>query len=373
MLKFHSLIFLFTAVLISSCGVQSSKSPAASAPVNTNAPSSGSGSSNGSIVNSAGFFAELTNDELEDSTVLHIADAAYGSDVGTTNFSSECKVPYGTTGAAADIFCILEIEELDLYFNDLVIQVHVPSDMCSYLKVKPYSFYRFEAHDGPGTVHYQNNADGSITDISNSSNGVPVCNYDYSANGYGNCCTGNYSLVVDTIDSSGNTTTNTTTGEWGGHAGNCVTGPATSTQTIDTTYKTPINSIYYVDGVGFNRTYTIPKAINTYQTNIWASNFYNPSDHAASKPEAMTAPSAAEIADANERYLPNDTYSWECLDRAEDLLGRIRIMIREWNTDVLAQGGNPDVTGADPIDATQPLNDRNDWLDWGDVYPTSAM
>jgi len=62
-------------------------------------------------------------------------------------------------------------------------------------------------------------------------------------------------------------------------------------------------------------------------------------------------------------------YTFECLDHNSEVVSRIDVMIREWNTKtqlLLGASGNPDVTGFESAPfATRALNDYCDWKDFG--------
>ena len=56
-------------------------------------------------------------------------------------------------------------------------------------------------------------------------------------------------------------------------------------------------------------------------------------------------------------------YTFECYDNAEELLARVRLVVREWNEESqLDASGDPDTEGTEPVSGT-PLNDRRDWAD----------
>jgi hypothetical protein len=88
-------------------------------------------------------------------------------------------------------------------------------------------------------------------------------------------------------------------------------------------------------------------------------------------PVTLLAPAA--VTGAPSYYTPSDTYDFTCLDAAKDIRQRIRLFVREWNTHSIAEGGDPDVTGAEPGYAGEPLNDLADWTDFGDNYPASSL
>jgi hypothetical protein len=307
---------------------------------------------------------------------LHLADTTYGNDIGTNNFSAECRVGGSSTGSDRDITCVAEVEELDLYFSELRANLSVGSDMCSYLVQKPYFFYRDEPGKGASQLSVTYNTAGDIIQSSpgvNPESGLPQCQYDYSEQGGGNCCVGNYTLkTIRQQQFPGQELVTITNGQWGGSAANCLDGPAMSDGAYLNGEGFPLPRMQYVGGTSYNESYKIDAALNRRHgsrsslSNIYAGNFYKPSQHTGGKPKALQFPANLP---QEKGVMPQDTYEWDCLDRSGQSQARIRLFIREWNYGPIAQGGNPDVTGTSPDFPEKPINDRLDWLDFGDNYP----
>jgi len=388
---------LLSIGLIHGCGTPIS-SPKASAP-----PFNGGGGGRNDAFNPvpeapasevAGMFVKMTSKTGQ--PTLHRADVQYvdgggnRNTAGTGNFSTECRIQSTATGDDRDLFCIAEVEELDLYFSQFTMQFHVPPSMCSYIAVMPYHFYAFEPGNGPTLTSHQEYANGTIVDVTDTLDGVPQCTYDYSmGDGTGpNCCLGEYTRVVTRFDADGVPTTDITTGvSWGGKLANCLAGPAMTNMWNgyrSTETNLPKYRVESVSGVGFNSSITLPAAINsraggiTVSSSVFAANFYNPLQHVGGpgsvpagedirRPVALRLP--ANVTATN--YFPQDSYILDCLDRAEEVSARIRVMIREWNTAPIVQGGDPDFDdgSGDPGFPGEPLNDRLDWLDFGATYP----
>jgi hypothetical protein len=316
----------------------------------------------GGPVSNDGFFLKLANGSID--TALHKADAGYGDDVGTGNFTSACQIPNGARGTDADISCVLEVGELDVAFNSLDIQYNVPANACSYVRIKPYSFWSFEPGEGQIYASYDLYSDGTVVDRANTVNGVPTCIYDHTQEEGPNCCEGNYNLNVVQFATDGTfSSVARSTGSWGGKAANCLAGPAMMTQTL-TPSGYPRNTVYDVKSTGVNSTYTIPSMSN-FRSNVNVANFYNPSDHYDGRPPSFMPFGSI--------YKPQETYEWECLNGAGNRLSRIRLMIREWNTTSPVEGGDPDVGGADDDFPDQGNNDRLDWRDFEDHFPGAEL
>jgi hypothetical protein len=377
-------ISLFAAILLSSALLTSCGSPVSTAKTtgpafDPNNPSGGADPTIG-VNDNAGFFLKVTSDTAH-TLVVHRSSGNYN--VSTTqpvdNFAQECRILNTATGADKDIVCIAEVEELDLYFSELNVQYHVPRDMCRYLRHNPYHFWENEPGTGVTAVEWRVNSNGSIDNIQNSAGGKPnPCIYDYTPSGGPNCCVGNYTKTVHIQNSGGTYDTTTSLESWGGKASACLFGPATKTQQANGG-GFPKPDIFYVEGSGLNKTYTIKPAIEQSfgevpaLNNIWAANFYNRADHPQAAPGVplgynINRPIPTRLAATYTGYLPSDTYDFSCLDAAEEVKFRIRLMIREWNQNPIVEGGNPDIGGVDPGDSTAPVNDR---LDWNDVqtYP----
>ena len=212
-----------------------------------------------------------------------------------------------------------------------------------------------------------------------------------------------------------------TENEWGGAVGNCLAGPATVTQE-KTVGNLPRPSLYFVEGTGINRPYEIPALISQpfeergLTGNAWSANFYQPSEHPTPavpppppriRPADVAANPPSEpyaidftnhgantfpIVNTNDLgslpvlvpplptrptgmrrpagvpYLPSDTYEFACLDAAEEINYRIRLMIREWNYETIVEncvaGVNcPDEVGMEAGFPHDRVNDRGDWRD----------
>lgn len=323
----------------------------------------------GTVVNSLGFFLNITNTTF--TSILHEADNTYGSTVGTTNFTTDCKISDDGNAVGTDLFCVAEVQELDLYFNTLTLQYHVPSNMCTYFRLSPYYFYSYEPGSGPSQASHDVLANGTIVDNLNTVNGEPYCNYDYRSASGPNCCIGSYTDVTVTYASDGSFVRSQSTKSWGGAVSNCLQGPAMTTQ-VKSTNGFPRATVYYVSGTGINDIYTMTHSLSQISSNVYTANFYNLSDNSGSKPISLQAPAA--VSDSALQIAPNDTYDFQCLDKAREIKSRIRLMIREWNTaDEFHEGGNPDETGTEPNFPGQSSNDHLDWKDFGNTYPASNL
>lgn len=187
------------------------------------------------------------------------------------------------------------------------------------------------------------------------------------------------------------TATTTTTTSFGGKFSNCLQGPAMKTQSFDDE-GFPITQIEDVDGVGKNAVYSVGRGLAMERgSNIWSANFYTSGDHAGGKPKGMSTLTASP------NLLPawavaNEHYEFLCFDRSEEVLARIRVKVREWNSSPLFVNYRDSVTGTYSVNDTQstdasncagsyssspscsdnasyPINDYLDWKDYGSTFP----
>ncbi|RZA09078.1 MAG: hypothetical protein EOP11_02830 [Proteobacteria bacterium] len=375
---------LLLSVALSSCGspVSTAKN---STPGYDAANPTGGDPTNGIVNDNAGFFLKVSSDTAT-TLVTHRSSGDYKASTiqPTDNFSKECRVmPTASPYTEKDILCIAEIEELDLYFSELKVQYHVPRNMCHYLRHEPYVFWALTPGTGETAVNWVVGADGKPADGLNSKKGVPICKYDYTKSGGPNCCVGNFTQTVTVMKSGGGSDVNVSDEKWGGDVSQCLFGPGMESQTKGSS-GFPKPDIFYVNQVGLNSTYTIKPAIDQSYgekpvlSNLWAANFYNQQDHpvaSASIPGTppfyvARRPIPTRWALNYTQYLPSDTYDFSCLDRAEEVKFRIRLMIREWNESPVVEGGNPDVDVPNVDDPSLSLNDRLDWKDTQDFHDT---
>lgn len=282
--------------------------------------------------------------------------------------SLDCEID-ASTGTYTRLECQLEINELDLYFNGWNYDLTIPSGTCEYLGVENYMYKAWTHGTGPSTVTIQVNQDGSFyADGANAQDGEPFCEFDHtdpSNEEAPNCCFGTYSLIIETVDSTGNVVgTETVPGEeWGGGAvGDCYAGAAFSSSAtqVDPVSGLPRYLIVDIDedvdnvyNVSFNAPIAKPES-----SNVTVANFYDPAD---GTPAGLVEDFA------------RDHYAIECLDRALEITARFEIDVREWDekAEYLAEG-DPNSGIQASAGATPPVEDNgsgsplNDFWDWAD-------
>jgi hypothetical protein len=222
--------------------------------------------------------------------------------------------------------------------------------------------------------------------------GDPKCSFDYtnpdaSLSGP-NCCTGEYSLETRSWDvelnagAGGYKPNPPQTVKWGGQFSNCLAGPAMKSQPKDSSGY-PYALDYYTLAAGKNEIYTVDQLSSSggapnLRSSVYAANFFNIADHGAALPPPLNTQ------DGVSGSAPNPYYNFYCLDRADEIVAKIRIMVRDWNrlsdhTTYSAGGAEATLeaasnfnTGTEPINddyAPDLYNDYKDWLDFGLTYP----
>ncbi|NDD91555.1 hypothetical protein EBZ37_05665, partial [bacterium] len=186
------------------------------------------------------------------------------------------------------------------------------------------------------------------------------------------------------VDGQVTTKVETTSTEYSGKLGNCLKGPATITQAKDNS-GIPMTTLYDVSGSGKSGVYSADKSMAlATRVNAVNSNFYTATDHTGGKPKGFITSAGVT---------PNEYYEFVCLDRAEEVIARIRVKVREWNTAKLFvnyrdASGTPSVSDVQSTDASNcsgtfatdascvdnaslndVKNDYKDWKDFVDAYP----
>lgn len=226
------------------------------------------------------------------------------------------------------------------------------------------------------------------------------CPYDYSIlkSSYPNCCIGSYiPVAVNSLD-----LTDIEYGDpidWGGDLSSCFFGggmrDALSKVSAGPFSGMPYYHITEVIGNGYGTEYTVPKYpyISSDFVNLFTANYFNPSDHTdpsetcpavsnqvSNGPASCPGPSGGlSVLPDSDTFAQEEIYGWpfytfDCLDNNLEVVARIDVMIREWNTrGELAKkaSGNPDITGAEDAPFT-PLV-KNDYCDWKDFSDDEAL
>ncbi|HLE10648.1 MAG: hypothetical protein A2504_12755 [Bdellovibrionales bacterium RIFOXYD12_FULL_39_22] len=279
--------------------------------------------------------------------------------------STECAIAKTVIGSAdkdeeilwdnaQDMLCILDVEELDLFYHGVSFEINVPADVCEYVRYRPYYYYL----DTPGisnttyTKHVV--ADGSNCTLSNQNDGEPYFLYDQQGpEGALNCDTGTSTAFIyshtgtdgsacDAVDAGALSGIPQDTSYAGGSWENCESGPGAGVENHSNYY-------FAAEGMVEKWSYDAPMS-KGFSSNVYLANYTKQCDsetntttlgeelYALGEESALTNEGTTNaVAQSYGRYLSgprklsNVYYSWECLDKAYDVKARIRLQIREWN------------------------------------------
>lgn len=284
-----------------------------------------------------------------------------------SSLNSPCVVQPGTAAASANLYCILDVAEEDLYANSLNLNFNSPAGMCPYTVVRLYSFYQYD----PGTVQSQAitvHVDGSGnclsvaggSFVSGGCAGVPYCQYDYTPVRGPNCCTG-----TATITTISPTSTTSSVYDFTGNQNNCISGPGPDLFGRGGS-GAPMGKIYRTYDAGVNQEVSIYSPLEReYQSNLYVANYFNPMTFGDSQQAfPPTADANYPVADPAPDLSPaSPYYEIACTDQAADTIARIRVLVRPWDrvSDFNANT-NPYDPGAEPVFGG-PFHDYNVWQD----------
>ena len=293
---------------------------------------------------------------------------------------TSCKI--SSTATLQDMRCLVEVSELDLYFNGLSLNYNFPSGKCNYARVKPYFYYRYEPGLGPTSVnlHFTDGVlDSSSTagavnaSVFIDSTGRMACNRDYSASQGPNCCSGRYVVTTTKVTTVAPITSGTTTAiaDWGGKTSNCLAGPGVDVFPAGASGY-PLGSIIYAHGGNIQGTLDIGSPISKQAaSNVYAANFFADSGGAPDWP-LSDAPTALKSAGAG---IPDAQpwYDFVCVDSNDDIVHRIRVLVRSWtrSQDFMGQvEAAYNTGGAEPVPfGDQGYLDYASWAQFVGTYP----
>jgi len=319
--------------------------------------------------------------------------------------------------AGQDVFCVVDMPELDMFFRGFKMNDALPGSMCKYRAFRPYFYNIAPVGLEPTSVFYEVDGDDVLVapgptvpaDLDSAADSVAEadradiwykiagawfyhaqlygdratgadavrCPFDYTnvtsvPNGR-NCCKGKYYLMTR----NGEGTVANSNEEWGGNLANCFEGPGIDSYEFKLEDNLPRKVITDVDpDSGLLSSFTVAAPITKDeldQPQIYASNFYVDDDH------GDDVPAAAKVIE-NYRAWNSAHYVYECLDAHQEVKARIRVVAREWNLlaeyDKLLAGtaSNPDsLSDEDPLSNSEedsvadPESPINDYCDWKDI------
>jgi hypothetical protein len=269
-----------------------------------------------------------------------------------------CAIDKAAFGTNPAIDCLIDGDELDLHMLAFEFDLVVPPGLCDYVYHAHYMYESWKVGDGPTEVSYTLNADGTFSDEVNSFNGIPYCEYDYRNldSDYPNCCTGSYTLTI-TDGATGDV--DSLTLPWDANPADCYDGAAffdSEAQFNEDGWPLPVFT--YLNREAAEKRYSFAPLVANYRSNAPTANYYDPALHDGTLPAALAAPYARPY------------YTFQCVNRAEEVSAQIRLVVREWNEkDQFFLDGDPDTTGVEPAWGL-PIDD---WQDWDVLTPGSTM
>lgn len=326
-----------------------------------------------------------------------------------SDFTKDCRVKYypssdpqGQTPdsfeASNDAYCILDVEELDLFFNSLSLNYNAPAGACKYVRLQNYGYYKYapspKVYDGSSFTLNVATLDGVITSVSgsgadaaqftfNALTGEVYCGSNYSSQGGPNCCEGIYTRTdtsSTTMDAGPPAVVTTAPPvsypvDLGGQQANCLGGPV-ATGTRDR-HGWPMVKYIKADTTGVNASekYESPISLRLNSDLYLANYVYNTATPlVAPVPGTYTFPKAIQPPAASFKSykgtgsaLPSyPYYELLCLDGAEDVRARIRIAVRAWDkVSAFTAKVNPYTAGNPPETnwPGEPYHDRSVWAD----------
>ncbi len=330
-----------------------------------------------------------------------------------------------TTCSAAsgeDVLCVVDIEELDLYYHGLTLNDALPGDLCDYRGFLPYFYQRAPIGYMPSIVIHEVDDEGNIlsvdpdaiTGIGSSAAAADIwyyingdwvrhntlygssaltdtnmrCPNDYTnvwTDGQ-NCCYGTYTRIARVNDGSDITTT-TTTPSWGAltNLANCFEGPGIDDYTHKLNTGLPAYLISAVDPTdGLSNTFEVTAPIQKtaiHQHQVYAASYFEPSRHSSDAPTPTRVLRSTGLWYSTYIARQSAYFIYDCLDHAREITARIRVLVREWNLqselEKLLAGDNtatPDThdtfetgPGQDDNHPTNDLSPHNDFRDWDDL------
>lgn len=292
---------------------------------------------------------------IEPFALRPVTDMGYETRLRETRTANNpCEIePDGTTLGYQEIDCTLDINELDLYGNGLDFDFSVPYGACEFVVYWHYMYEAWEVGEGPTDVSWDVDLTGNISNEVNAVGGVPYCEYDYGwrSPDFPNCCTGSYTVTITNTDTGQVTTTPPQ--YWGGNPADCYDGAAFwDPEASPAEDGWPMAKIIFTRERAWTKRFHFDALSSTYYTNVVLANYFDPLEHAP-----LGAP-AGLLGDFAQPY-----YTFQCFDHAEELLGEIRLVVKEWNEEVeFYADAEPDTTGVEPVSG-HPINDRMDWAD----------
>lgn len=282
------------------------------------------------------------------------ASSALLHKVGDYQSNRKCRVDATdiaslNNGKSLDIRCFLDLEEEDAFSKNIKLNLFTGPGICQYVRYEPYYFNSWQPHQSSGvSSRYRTPA---ITRIGcsnlNNTGTAPIenmCegNYSFYEPTYPNCDEGTLTSYTETytqdtvsgICTLTQVTTNTL--NCGGKKAHCLAGPAKdyfSLTNLNLGVRKTITST--VAGVDTTYDHASPiskgdsSSVNLRNVNGTINNqcFSSAADTLTWKNKTASLGTKTTPLGADS----NPFYTFVCLDAAQDIKARIRIIVRDWN------------------------------------------
>ena len=327
----------------------------------------------GSIPNDQYFYVRLARDNYEGHNFLQ--HAMYEIDGGP---GTDCKIPIDQE-SSEDIFCMLEKIEGDLWAHPTPIEYNVPPGMCDYLAFQAPWHFNQNAGDGPeniykceriineGLENQETEDEYCLTsDCTNCSEEIEdLCGYDLSDadEDLANCCIGDYRVLGE--DNSD--------GSWGEDLTQCLGGLGRVNWNERDDLGIPLTLVTSAERDGLIDTYEIPSIESFYDggdlirsglrisgPSFTVANYYDGIEdfNLDNLPKLYSTTSPQRGGGSPLQFKGYPYFTWGCLDNGHEVIHRIHLIIREWNTEeeftkfVESNGsrGDPDIGGTEGTD-----------------------
>ncbi len=370
----------------------------------------------------------------EISTTEHYGDAQ------NRNSVSNCEIEHNfddqddlETSSSETKICILDIMEYDLTINNLKIIYNIPEGMCKYVRIKPPWHYNYKVGKGPSRIYACTPPSGTNDDEEEDDeeeeesaycaftsdtgvNELAVNGADYDCEGttatdatdelrcsdeISNLCAYNY--ITDEEDISccyGSYRFDGGLENWQSSEDSlkeCIGGPGRTSWEHLGSNGLPKTLIEDVPKYGLKGSFDVQNVLDATGTLSHSTPVANYIKSLDEEPEDLRDTNRSSLPiflKAPEGfYAPNPFFDVECVDSSGEVLHKLQLMVREWNTheeflefyeDGGSEGPDPDVDGIEGDDCdyeergTFKSDDQkcNDLLDFddieeldGDVFP----
>ncbi len=288
-----------------------------------------------------------------------------------------------------DIGCYIEAEELDLYYTKLKMSAIVGGGVCEYISFTPFSFWDYIPAKTSTTVEYFSGnctspPSGSVGTLPSAS---VVCVGNHTNNGGPNCDDGSYTInTYSDNDTTPGTdcdpTPTVTVVQCGGKQTKCLAGPVTSLIKTSALLESGVRGEVVSSASGAKKTWTIDSpgdfldVTNKRNSNNFADNLCS-----HSRADANTLANSAVSAAISATPFGEESifYEFKCLDAAQDIKARIRLVVRDWdrtfriNSGITGVNSSNTIMNASGTDIFGVLyNTKNDWDDAPSLVPATC-